>query len=82
MLDAWEEGRELGSWSPRFSRHFNDWEMEEIEGLFPKLQPLVVRRDVEDVLSWKKSRNDIVSIRSLYCSFTRASSDPFPWSII
>ena len=53
-----------------------------MEGLFRKLQPLVMRRDVEDVLSWKESRNDIFFVRSLYSSFMRAFSDPFPWSII
>ena len=37
-----------------FSRHFNDWELEEVEGLFRKLHHLVVRREVEDVLSWKE----------------------------
>ncbi|RVW32508.1 Calcium-dependent protein kinase 16 [Vitis vinifera] len=44
-------------------RHFNDWELEEVEGLFWKLQPLVVRREVEDVLSWKESRDGIFSVR-------------------
>ena len=82
MFDAWEEDREVGSWNPLFSRHFNDWEMEEVEGLLRKLHPLVLNRDVEDVLSWKNSKNDSFSVRSLYHSFTRASSDPFPWSII
>ena len=75
VLDAWEE---VGSGNPHFSRHFNDWEMEEVEGLFQKLQLLVMKRDVEDVLSRKESKNDILSVRSLYHSFTRASSDPFP----
>ena len=56
--------------------------MEEAKGWFRKLHPLVLNRDVEDVLSWKNSKNDSFSIRSLYRSFTRASSDPFPWSII
>ena len=37
---------------------------------------------MEDVLSWKENRNGIFSVRSLYCSFMRASSDPFPWGII
>ena len=68
MFDAWEEDREVGSWNPLFSRHFffdrmfsrhlNDWEMEEVEGLLRKLHPLVLNRDVEDVLSWKNSKND------------------------
>ena len=53
-----------------------------MEALFRKLQPLVMRRVVEDVLSWKESRNDIFSIRSLYRSLIRASSNPLPWSII
>ena len=51
VFDAWEEGGEVGSWNPLFSRHFNDWEMEEVEGLFRKLHPLVLNRDVKDVLS-------------------------------
>ena len=34
VFDAWEEGGEVGSWNPLFSKHFNDWEMEEVEGLF------------------------------------------------
>ena len=79
---AWEEGGEVGSWNPLFSRHFNDWEMEEVEGLLRKLHPLVLNRDVEDVLSWKNSKKGSFSVRSLYCSLTKASSDPFPWSII
>ncbi|RVX04487.1 hypothetical protein CK203_018465 [Vitis vinifera] len=33
VCDAWEEEGEVGSWNPLFSRHFNDWEMEEVEGL-------------------------------------------------
>ena len=68
--------------SPHFSRHLNDWEMGEVESLFRKLQPLAVRRDAEDFLSWRESRNGCFSVCSLYRSFTRASSDPFPWSII
>ena len=72
----------MGRWNPLFPRHFNDWEMKEVEGLFWKLHHLVLNRDVEDVLSWKNSKNGSFSIRSLYGSFSRASSDPFPWSMI
>ena len=82
VCDAWEEEGEVGSWNPLFSRHFNDWEMEEVEGLFRKIHPLVLHSDVEDVLSWKISKNDSFSVRSLYCSLTHASNEPFPWSII
>ena len=37
VSEAWEEGGDLGSWSPCFSRHLNDWEMGEVEILFCKL---------------------------------------------
>ena len=53
-----------------------------MEGLLRKLHPLVLNRDVEDVLSWMYSKNDSFSVRSLYRSLTKASNDPFPWSII
>ena len=53
-----------------------------METLFKKLHPLVVRRDVEDILSWNDSKNDKFSVRSLYCSFSRGPRDPFPFSIV
>ena len=28
-----ESSREIGGWLPRFSRSFNDWELEEIQNL-------------------------------------------------
>ena len=72
----------MGCWSPRFSRHLHDWGMGEVESLLWKLQPLAVRRDAEDILSWQESRNGFFFVHSLYCSYTRAPSDPFPWSFI
>ena len=82
VSDAWKEGGELGYWSLCFLRHLNDWEMGEMEPLFRKLHSLVIRRDVKDTLSWRECGNDCFSISSLYRSYTRASSDPFPWCII
>ena len=43
---------------------------------------MVLNRDVKDVLNWKDSKNGCFPVRSLYRSFTKASSNPFPWSII
>ena len=82
MSNASEGSEESGCWNPPFLRHFNDWELKEVEGLFRNLNPLMVRREVEDVLSYKESKDGIFSIRSLYSSFTRAFSDPFPWGLI
>ena len=82
VSDAWKEGGELGYWSICFLRHLNDWEMGEMEPLFRKLHSLVIRRDVKDTLGWRESGNGCFSISSLYRSYTRASSDTFPWCII
>ena len=72
----------MDSWNPLFSIHFNDWEMDVVEGLLRKLHPLVLNRDVKDVLSWKNRKNGSFSVRSPYRCLTKASSDPFPWSTI
>ena len=82
ICDAWDEEGEVRSWNLLFLRSFNDWEMEEVEGLFQKIHHLVLHSDVEDVLSWKISKNGFFSVRSLYRSLTSTSSEPFPWSII
>ena len=34
VSNAWEGSGESGCWNPHFSRHFNDWKLEELEGLF------------------------------------------------
>ena len=34
VSNAWEGSREPGCWNPHFSRHFNDWKLEELEGFF------------------------------------------------
>ena len=53
-----------------------------LESLFPKLQPLVVRREVEDVMSWREGKNGKFLVRSYYCSYTWTSRAPFRRSII
>ena len=65
-----------------FSRQDNDGVLGDVDNLFRKLQPLVVRREVEDTLSWRESNNANFSIISLYCSYSRGPRDPFPISIV
>ena len=74
---TWEESGYLGSWSPRFSRHLYDWELREVEALFSKLQPLIVRKEVEDVMNRRDSKNGKFLVKSLYCFYTRAFREPF-----
>ena len=82
VAEAWEEVREGGSWNPCFSRHFNDWELVEVETLFRKLCSLVVKREVKDKLSWNENKSSEFSVRSLYGSFPRGPREPFPASIV
>ena len=49
--------------------------------MFYRLQSLIVGREAEDIFSWRESKNDKFSVRSLYYSYARASEDLFPFSI-
>ena len=31
VVDVWESLGEIGAWNPRFSRAFNDWEIEQVQ---------------------------------------------------
>ena len=31
VADVWDSSRDVGGWSPHFSRMFNDWELEDVE---------------------------------------------------
>ena len=70
-------GRE-GRWSPCFSRQFNNWELDEVESSFWKLQLVVIKREVEDSLRWNESKCDKFSIKSLYSSLSTGFRECFP----
>ncbi|KAL6315922.1 hypothetical protein AAG906_013756 [Vitis piasezkii] len=54
VSNAWEGSGELGCWNPYFPRHFNDWELEKVEGLFLKRHPLwVLHSSIKrNLLNW------------------------------
>ncbi|RVW17395.1 Transposon TX1 uncharacterized 149 kDa protein [Vitis vinifera] len=52
-------GKRGGSWSPCFSRPFNDWEMKEVERLFCCLGGKKVNVDEEDRVKWLDSKDDL-----------------------
>ncbi|RVW56371.1 hypothetical protein CK203_101751 [Vitis vinifera] len=84
MVGCQMHGRRVGSWvvgvlASQDALMIGRWER---WSLFQKLHSLVVRKDVKDTLSWRESGNDYFFVSSLYRSYTRASSDPFPWCII
>ena len=59
-------GERGGSWSPCFTKPFNDWEMEEVERLFCCLDGKKVNVGEEDRVRWMDLKDDLFSVKSLY----------------
>lgn len=55
FLNLWQRhGSKLGTGmvgAPFFSRWFNDWELDEVEIFFRRLQSLTIKKEMEDILS-------------------------------
>ena len=66
VVDIWDGG----SWNPRFFRQLNDWELEEIDNIFGRLQDHSPSLDFEDILVWVDTKNSVFSIKSY----------SFPWT--
>ncbi|RVW72669.1 Trafficking protein particle complex subunit 8 [Vitis vinifera] len=66
-----------GSWSLHFSRPFNDWEMDEVDGFLLSLNGKSVQQDEEDKVLWTET-NDSVSFRSLSLSSKAFRSTVLP----
>ena len=66
VADVWDSSVEVGSWSPVFSRPFNDWEMEEVDSFLLFLHNKKIRSNQEDRLSLKESTTDGFSVRQMY----------------
>ena len=73
---------EEGGWSPRFSRPFNDWEVEEVERFLFAIQGKRMVTNVEDRVLWKETKDGKFSIKSLYSALELGSTVSFPKSII
>ncbi|RVW60818.1 hypothetical protein CK203_033520 [Vitis vinifera] len=58
--EVWTAKRERrGSWTPRFNKPFNDWEMEEVGRLLRCLDRKKVRVDEEDRVRWMDSKDGV-----------------------
>ena len=55
-----------GSWSPYFSRPFNDWEMDEMCRFFLGLNGKKVQQAVEDRVIWRETKSGKFFVKSLY----------------
>ena len=47
VADCWDSLGEEGGWNPRFSRPFNDWEVEVVERFLLTIQGKRLNADVE-----------------------------------
>ncbi|KAL6323790.1 hypothetical protein AAG906_002258 [Vitis piasezkii] len=71
-----------GSWNPRFTRRFNNWELDEVEGLLGCLCEERVMLDEEDRVRWLMSNDGNFLVKSLYKVLKLDSSMCFPVKII
>ena len=78
VVVVWDEG----SWGPRFIRHFNDWELEEVDALFGRLHNYSIHSSSFDVMAWLETKDGVFSIRSFYSSLVSRRMEPFPHNIV
>ena len=81
-FSKWGKGRGGGSWNPRFTRPFDDWELDEVENLLGRLCGEGVLLDKEDRVRWLESKDDNFLVKSLYKVLESNSSVCFPMKII
>ena len=82
LVELWDSTGEEKGWSPRFSRPFNDWEVEEVERLFVTIQGRRLNSNLEDKVLWKETKDGIFSLKSLCSALDSRSDVQFPKSII
>ena len=62
MRDYWSRSQEEVGWQPLFTRHFNDWEVEDLERLLARLGKITLGDELEDTLRWTLSRTGLFSV--------------------
>ncbi|KAL6331818.1 hypothetical protein AAG906_020162 [Vitis piasezkii] len=80
--EFWDTSGEEGVWSPRFSRPFNDWEVEEVERLLLTIRGARLIPLMEDRMMWKVTSNGIFSVKSLYNDLSSRRAGLFPHGLI
>lgn len=62
----WDDTGGMGHWTLRFTRHFNNWELDIIETFLSRLTGNLVRRGDNDKVVWKDDKRGLFSIKSFY----------------
>ena len=78
VKDVWCSSEGGGSWSPLFSRPFNDWEMDEVCKFFLGLNGKRVQQAVEDRVIWRETKCGNFSVKFLYKSLVSGLPAFFP----
>ena len=63
MADLWSHSNGGGVWTHRFSRHPNNWEIEDAKHFFSKLLVKGVVKAAEDKVCWLEAKSGSFSIR-------------------
>ena len=79
LMELWDSTGKEGGWSPRFSRLFNDWE---VERLLVTIKGRRFNFNLEDRVFWKETKDGNFSVKSLYSALDSRSAVQFPKSII
>lgn len=66
MAYYWDDTGGMGHWTLRFTRHFNNWELDIIETFFSRLTGNLVRKGDNDKVVWKDDKRGLFSIKSFY----------------
>ena len=61
-----------------FSRPFNDWEMDEVDGFLLSLNGKSVQQDEEDKVLWTETKCGKSFVKSLYKALEPSSTISFP----
>ena len=80
--EFWDTSGGEGAWSPRFSKPFNDWEVEEVERLLLTIRGARLNPLMEDRMMWKVNSNGIFSVKSLYNDLSPRRAGLFPHGLI
>ncbi|RVX19039.1 Transposon TX1 uncharacterized 149 kDa protein [Vitis vinifera] len=80
--EFWDTSGVEGVWSARFSRPFNDWEVEEVERLLLTIRGARLSPLMEDSMMWKVTSNGSFSVRSLYNDLSSRRAGLFPHGLI
>ena len=82
VKDVWNVSEGGGSWSPHFTRPFNDLEVDEVESLLLCLCGKRVNMEKEDRVQWTTMKSCKFYVKSLYKTLKLDSSVYFPMKII